>query len=128
MPFKGIVDPLVRGEHIIGQGPVQSVGLLCAGAKGAGTGPDKGSHLARMGSASKERGAFASFAFENYEIAAYRSLITMTETVGMPQFRAPLEATLNEEMRMAQWLGDNIQAVTRRYMAEVKAEEVKAKS
>jgi hypothetical protein len=49
---------------------------------------------------------------------------------------------LNEEMRMAQWLGDNIcrisqigrregtrlQEVRRRYMAEVKAEEVKAKS
>jgi ferritin-like metal-binding protein YciE len=67
------------------------------------------------------KGAFASFAFEHYEIAAYRSLITMTEVVGLPQFRAQLEATLNEELRMAQWLGDNIPAVTRRYLAEVKA-------
>ena len=72
------------------------------------------------------KGAFASFAFENYEIAAYRSLIAMTETVGMPQFRGPLEATLNEELRMAQWLGDNIQAVTRRYLAEVKSQEARA--
>ena len=48
----------------------------------------------------------ACFAFENYEIAAYRSLITMTEVVGMPQFRAPLEASLREETAMAQWLGD----------------------
>jgi len=69
------------------------------------------------------KGAFASFAFENYEIAAYRSLITMTDLVGMPQFRAPLEATLNEELRMAQWLGDNIPAVTQRYLAELKAEK-----
>jgi ferritin-like metal-binding protein YciE len=69
------------------------------------------------------KGAFASFAFENYEIAAYRSLIAMTETVAMPQFRTPLEASLNEEIAMAQWLGDNIPAVTRRYLAEVKAEQ-----
>jgi ferritin-like metal-binding protein YciE len=68
------------------------------------------------------KGAFASFAFENYEIAAYRSLITMTEVVGMPQFRAPLEASLREETAMAQWLGDNIPAVTRRYLSEIKAE------
>jgi ferritin-like metal-binding protein YciE len=69
------------------------------------------------------KSAFASFAFENYEIAAYKSLITMTEVVGMPQFRAPLEATLREETAMAQWVGDNIPAVTRRYMSEVKAEQ-----
>jgi ferritin-like metal-binding protein YciE len=74
------------------------------------------------------KGTFASFAFENYEIAAYRSLITMSELVGMPQFRPQLEASLNEEMRMAQWLGDNIQAVTRRYLAEVKSQEAKAES
>jgi ferritin-like metal-binding protein YciE len=74
------------------------------------------------------KGAFASYAFENYEIAAYRSLTIMSQMVGMPQFRAPLETTLNEEMRMAQWLGDHIQAVTRRYMSEVKAEEVKSES
>jgi hypothetical protein len=37
----------------------------------------------------------------------------------MPQFRAPLEASLNEDLRMAQWLGDNIPEVTRRYLAEV---------
>jgi ferritin-like metal-binding protein YciE len=65
------------------------------------------------------KSAFASFAFENYEIAAYRSLITMSEVIGMPQFRALLEASLNEETRMAQWLGDNIPAVTRRCLAEI---------
>ena len=74
------------------------------------------------------KGAFASFAFENYEIAAYRSLITMCEFVDMPQFRPPLEASLNEEIRMAQWLGDNIQAVTRRYLTELKSEEARAES
>jgi hypothetical protein len=70
------------------------------------------------------KSAFASFAFEHYEVAAYRSLITMTDLVGMQQqFRPLLEASLNEELKMAQWLGDNIPAVTRRYLAEVKAEE-----
>ena len=64
------------------------------------------------------KSAFASFAFENYEVAAYRSLITMTELVGMQQqFRALLEASLNEELKMAQWVGDNISAMTRRYLA-----------
>ncbi len=67
------------------------------------------------------KSAFASFAFENYEIAAYRSLITMSEAVGMQQFRAPLEASLNEETRMAQWLSDNIPAVTRRYLGEIES-------
>ena len=66
------------------------------------------------------KSAFASFAFENYEVAAYRSLITMTELVGMQkQFRALLEASLNEELKMAQWVGDNISAMTRRYLAEI---------
>jgi len=72
------------------------------------------------------KNAFASLAFENYEIAAYRSLITMTEIVGMPQYRMPLETSLREETAMAQWVGDNIAAVTRRYMAEIKAEEAGA--
>jgi ferritin-like metal-binding protein YciE len=69
------------------------------------------------------KAAFASFAFENYEIAAYRSLITMTELVGMRQFRTPLETSLHEELRMAQWLGDNIPTVTQRYLTELNAEK-----
>jgi hypothetical protein len=52
----------------------------------------------------------------------------MCEFVDMPQFRPPLEASLNEEIRMAQWLGDNIQAVTRRYLTELKSEEARAES
>jgi ferritin-like metal-binding protein YciE len=40
-------------------------------------------------------------AFENFEIAAYRSLLALCPAAGMDSARAQLEASLKEEERMA---------------------------
>jgi ferritin-like metal-binding protein YciE len=59
---------------------------------------------------------FANNAFENFEIAAYKSLITMAEVAGHSQFVAPLRQTLEEEQRMAQFISDNVETITRKYL------------
>jgi ferritin-like metal-binding protein YciE len=56
--------------------------------------------------------SFANFAFENFEIAAYSSLLTIAELGGFPSARTALAANLEEEVAMASWLEDNLRAVT----------------
>lgn len=60
--------------------------------------------------------SFANFAFENFEIAAYKSLFTMGEAVGQAPLIQILEPSLKEEQAMAQWLDDNLKEVTLTYM------------
>src|SRR5215207_1010398 len=59
---------------------------------------------------------FANHAFEAFEIAAYKSLITMAEATGNTQFVAALRQSLEEEERMRQWIEDNVEKVTRMYL------------
>lgn len=61
--------------------------------------------------------SFADFAFENYEIAAYRSLIQMAEQAGQHDAIGPLRQNLEEEEEMADWLEANLPEVTREYVA-----------
>lgn len=63
------------------------------------------------------KNSFANYAFENFEIAAYRSLITVAELGGFPAAVAPLTANLDEERAMAAWLNDNLRMVTMRFAA-----------
>ncbi|TCT02148.1 ferritin-like metal-binding protein YciE [Aquabacter spiritensis] len=63
------------------------------------------------------KNAFADFAFENYEIAAYRSLISMAEAGGFNAAVPLLSATLTEEEAMARWLADHLPRVTDRYLS-----------
>ncbi|MFP5075671.1 ferritin-like domain-containing protein [Rhizobium sp. YIM 134829] len=63
------------------------------------------------------KNSFANYAFENFEIAAYRSLITVAELGGFPAAVAPLTANLDEERAMAAWLNDNLRTVTMRFAA-----------
>ena len=58
------------------------------------------------------KNSFANFAFENYEIAAYNSLLVIAELGGFPQALQALQANLDEEVAMAKWLNDNLRAVT----------------
>jgi ferritin-like metal-binding protein YciE len=69
--------------------------------------------------------SFANAAFENYEIAAYKSLIAMAEASGNNQFVAALRQSLQEEERMAQWISDNVEKLTRMYL-EREARDEKA--
>ena len=62
------------------------------------------------------KNTFANFAFEHFEIAAYRSLLTMAELAGDGSGPKLLQQSLNEEARMAKWIEDNLDATTRKYV------------
>jgi ferritin-like metal-binding protein YciE len=62
------------------------------------------------------KNSIANFAFENFEIASYKSLITMAEASGFANHAASLRQTLGEEQAMAKWLDDNIRTVTTQFM------------
>jgi ferritin-like metal-binding protein YciE len=58
------------------------------------------------------KNSFANLAFENYEIAAYTSLIALGEVNGATQALGLLEKTLREEQDMAKWVTDHLKSVT----------------
>lgn len=62
------------------------------------------------------KNAFANYAFENFEIAAYKSLITLADLGGYTAAHGALQANLKEEEAMAAWLADNLRDVTTRYV------------
>lgn len=62
------------------------------------------------------KNTFANHAFENYEIASYKSLIAMAEASGNAQFIPTLEESLREEQKMAQLVHDQIEPITRKYL------------
>lgn len=61
------------------------------------------------------KNSLANFAFENYEIAAYKSLITIAEHGGFPGLAPALKTNLDEEIAMAKWLDDNLKSVTMKF-------------
>lgn len=63
------------------------------------------------------KNTFANHAFENFEIAAYTSLITSAQASGEAQAIPLLTQTLEEETRMANWIASNIAAVTETYIS-----------
>jgi len=62
------------------------------------------------------KNAFASFAFENYETAAYKSLISIAEALGETKAIGPLRQSCDEEEAMAGWLSSQLDSVTRRFI------------
>jgi len=69
------------------------------------------------------KNSFANFAFENFEMAAYKSLIAIGDHGGFPGLVPALRANLDEEIAMAQWLDDNLKAVTLKFAALSEAGE-----
>lgn len=63
------------------------------------------------------KNSLANFAFENFEIAAYKSLISLADPAGHASAQLLLKANLAEEQAMAKWLDDNIATVTLQYAA-----------
>jgi ferritin-like metal-binding protein YciE len=61
------------------------------------------------------KNSFANFAFENYEIAAYNSLIVLAEAGQLTQATQVLRQNLQEEEAMAGWLKQHLPEVTRQY-------------
>jgi|SRR5689334_21081747 len=64
------------------------------------------------------KNTFANDAFEHYEIAAYKSLLTLADRAGATASTASLRQSLAEEEQMAQWIDDNIADVTLSYLAK----------
>jgi ferritin-like metal-binding protein YciE len=62
------------------------------------------------------KNSFANYAFENFEIASYKSLITMAEDGGFARALPLLQQTLGEEQSMAEWMDGFLPIVTRRYI------------
>jgi ferritin-like metal-binding protein YciE len=63
------------------------------------------------------KNTFANFAFENFEIAAYKSLIAVAEAGGHNAAANGLKANLGEEKAMADWLDANIASVTTKFLS-----------
>ncbi|SDH20236.1 ferritin-like domain-containing protein [Pelagibacterium luteolum] len=66
---------------------------------------------------------FANYAFEHYEIAAYKSLIQIGDRLALGDASALLRQTLDEEERMAQWIDEHIGLVTDQYLVLQKADQ-----
>jgi ferritin-like metal-binding protein YciE len=73
------------------------------------------------------KNSMANFAFENFEIAAYSSLITLAEASGNEDAIADLELNLQEEIDMAEWLNQNLEAVTLKFATLKEAGETAKK-
>ena len=61
------------------------------------------------------KNSFANYAFEHFEIAAYKSLLALSGHSGNSNATSLLTQNLNEELSMAQWLDQNIQPITLKY-------------
>lgn len=61
------------------------------------------------------KNSFANYAFEHFEIAAYKSLIALSGQAGNSAATGLLTQNLNEELAMAQWLDQNIETITLKY-------------
>jgi ferritin-like metal-binding protein YciE len=62
------------------------------------------------------KNTFANHAFENFEIASYKSLIAMAEASGNQRFVAPLQESLREEQKTAQAIHDMIEPITQKFL------------
>ena len=61
------------------------------------------------------KNSMANNAFENFEIAAYKSLIALAQASGQSNAIPVLQQNLDEEIAMADWLDSNIEAVTLKF-------------
>jgi ferritin-like metal-binding protein YciE len=67
------------------------------------------------------KNSFANFAFENFEIAAYKSLITIAELNGYEGLVSGLQMSLDQEIAMAAWLEANLRPTTVKFANLTKA-------
>ncbi len=62
------------------------------------------------------KNSIANFAFENFEIASYKSLIELAKDTGNESATQPLQQTLSEEEAMAGWIDQHLPEVTSTYL------------
>ena len=63
------------------------------------------------------KNSFANFAFENFEIAAYKSLIVMAEAAGESRFVPLLRQNLTEDENAARLIYEQVEPITRKYLS-----------
>jgi ferritin-like metal-binding protein YciE len=62
------------------------------------------------------KSSFADYAFEHYEIAAYKSLLVLAEQLGFSEAQSSLQQSLDEEEKMAAWILQNLRDLTLEYL------------
>jgi len=62
------------------------------------------------------KNSFANQAFENFEIAAYTSLLAIAEAAGQSAHLTGFQQSLREEQGMAQKVADLVRPTTKRYL------------
>jgi ferritin-like metal-binding protein YciE len=67
------------------------------------------------------KNSFANYAFEHFEIAAYKSLLTLCDAAGEVTGKAALQQSLSEEIAMAQWIDQHLEDTTLRYLRRLNA-------
>jgi ferritin-like metal-binding protein YciE len=63
------------------------------------------------------KNTITSYAFKHYEIASYKALIVMAEAADESEIARICQHILRQEESMADWLGRNIEEITRQYSA-----------
>ncbi len=63
------------------------------------------------------KNSLANFAFENFEVATYKALITMAEAGGFDAAVPLLQESLNEELAMVTFLDETMPIVVRKFLA-----------
>ena len=62
------------------------------------------------------KNTIANFAFEHYEMAAYKTLITMAEATGHSEAMSALRQNLSEEEAMARWIDEHMGPTTQMFL------------
>jgi ferritin-like metal-binding protein YciE len=62
------------------------------------------------------KAAAAAYAFEHLEIATYRMLLSAADELNEQEATALLQRILAEEVAMAEWLGENLDPITRIFL------------
>jgi ferritin-like metal-binding protein YciE len=67
------------------------------------------------------KNTFANEAFENYEIAAYKSLLALCGPANESSAKPLLEQSLREEEGMADWIDKHVEKITMDYLSQQQA-------
>ena len=69
------------------------------------------------------KNTFANYAFEHFEIASYKSLLTLSDALGRGSDQSALKQSLSEELDMAQWIDSHLGDTTMRFLQRSRAGE-----
>jgi ferritin-like metal-binding protein YciE len=67
------------------------------------------------------KNSFANYAFEHYEMAAYKGLIVLAEATGHSVALSGLRKSLQEEEGMARWIDEHLRPTTLRFLERSEA-------